>query len=77
MLVNGKPILIKGVNVHEHNHLTGHVVSEEDLITDLRLMKQNNINAIRCSHYPQQRRFYELCDQFGFYVCDEANIESH
>ncbi len=77
LLVNGKSILIKGVNVHEHNHLTGHVVSEEDLITDLRLMKQNNINAIRCSHYPQQRRFYELCDQFGFYVCDEANIESH
>lgn len=75
--LNGKPILIKGVNVHEHNQVTGHVVSEEDLRKDLELMKQNNINAIRCSHYPQQRRFYELCDEYGIYVCDEANIESH
>lgn len=77
VLVNGYPILIKGVNIHEHNQNTGHVVSEEDLIKDITTMKRHNINAIRCSHYPQQRRFYELCDEYGIYVCDEANIESH
>ncbi len=76
-LVNGKPVLIKGVNVHEHNENTGHYVTESDLINDFTLMKQNNINAVRNSHYPQQRRYYELCDEFGIYVCDEANIESH
>lgn len=76
-LVNGKPVLIKGVNYHEHNDTTGHYVDEATLRKDLELMKRNNINAIRCCHYPQQRRFYELCDEYGFYVCDEANIESH
>lgn len=75
--VNGQAILIKGVNVHEHNEKTGHVVSEADLRTDMELMKKNNLNAVRCCHYPQQRRFYELCDEYGIYVCDEANIESH
>lgn len=76
-LVNGVPVYIKGVNVHEHNESTGHVVSEADLIHDFELMKANNINAVRCSHYPQQSRFYELADMYGIYVCDEANIESH
>lgn len=76
-LVNGKAVLIKGVNIHEHNEKTGHVVSEADMRKDFELMKQHNLNAIRCCHYPQQRRFYELCDEYGFYVCDEANIESH
>ncbi len=76
-LVNGKRVMIKGVNIHEHNQHTGHVVSEEDMVRDFELMKQHNINAIRTSHYPQQRRFYELCDQYGFYVCSEANVESH
>ncbi|MEG1738658.1 MAG: glycoside hydrolase family 2 TIM barrel-domain containing protein [Odoribacter sp.] len=76
-LVNGRPILIKGVNIHEHNENTGHIVSETDMRKDFTLMKQNNINAVRCCHYPQQRRFYELCDEYGIYVCDEANIESH
>ncbi|MEG1634981.1 MAG: glycoside hydrolase family 2 TIM barrel-domain containing protein [Rikenellaceae bacterium] len=76
-LVNGQPVLIKGVNMHEHNDTTGHYVDEKTLRKDLELMKKNNINAIRCSHYPQQRRFYELCSEYGFYVCDEANIESH
>ncbi len=77
LLVNGKPVLIKGVNYHEHSSTDGHYVDEALLRKDLELMKSNNINAIRCSHYPQQRRFYELCDEYGFYVCDEANIESH
>ncbi|WP_187269307.1 glycoside hydrolase family 2 TIM barrel-domain containing protein [Algibacter pacificus] len=76
-LVNGKPILLKGVNLHDHDEKTGHVVSEELTLKDLRLMKENNVNAIRCSHYPKNPFFYELCDQYGFYVIDEANIESH
>ena len=76
-LVNGQPVLIKGVNYHEHNQHTGHVLSEADIRKDLATMKQHNINAVRCAHYPQQRRFYELCDEYGMYVCNEANIESH
>lgn len=75
--VNGQPVLIKGVNYHEHNDTSGHYLDEKTLRKDLELMKRNNINAIRCSHYPQQRLFYELCSEYGFYVCDEANIESH
>lgn len=76
-LVNGRPVLIKGVNYHEHDEKTGHVLSEERILEDFRLMKENNINAIRLCHYPQQRRFFELADQYGFYLCNEANIESH
>ncbi|MFI3263044.1 MAG: glycoside hydrolase family 2 TIM barrel-domain containing protein [Rikenellaceae bacterium] len=75
--VNGQPVLIKGVNYHEHNDTSGHYVDEATLRADLELMKQNNINAIRTSHYPQQRLFYELCSEYGFYVCNEANVESH
>ena len=77
LLVNGEPVKFKGVNVHEHNEYTGHYVSEEDLRHDLEIMRQNNINAVRTSHYPQPRRFYELCDEIGIYVYCEANIESH
>ena len=76
-LVNGQRVMIKGVNIHEHAPYTGHVVSEELMRRDFELMKQHNINAIRTSHYHQQRRFYELCDEYGFYVCSEANVESH
>ena len=76
-LVNGKKVFIKGVNYHEHDEATGHYLSEETIKKDMELMKQANINAIRLSHYPQQRRFYELADQYGFYLCNEANIESH
>lgn len=75
--LNGKPIKIKGVNIHEHNPETGHYVTEELMRKDFTLMKQHNLNAVRLSHYPQSRRFYELCDEFGFYVYDEANIEAH
>ena len=75
--INGKRVMIKGVNIHEHAPYGGHVVSEEVMRKDFDLMKQHNINAIRTSHYPQQRRFYELCDEYGFYVCSEANVESH
>ncbi|MFS4481562.1 glycoside hydrolase family 2 TIM barrel-domain containing protein [Hyunsoonleella sp. 2307UL5-6] len=76
-LVNGKPILIKGVNLHDHNETTGHVIDEALTLKDLRLMKENNVNAIRCSHYPKNPFFYSLCDTYGFYVIDEANIETH
>ena len=77
LLVNGQPVKFKGVNLHEHDPRTGHCVGEELLLRDLRLMKAHNINAIRTCHYPQQRRFYELCDSLGFYVYSEANVESH
>ena len=77
LLVNGQPILVKGVNLHEHNPATGHYVDEELMIKDLTLMKQLNINTIRTCHYPQPERFYELCNEYGFYVIDEANVESH
>lgn len=75
--VNGQPIKLKGVNMHEHNPVTGHYVPEELMCRDLELMKQHNLNAVRLAHYPQDRRFYELCDEYGLYVYDEANIESH
>ncbi len=76
-LFNGKPIRLKGVNTHEHNQLTGHTIDSANIIRDLKLMKENNINAIRTSHYPQLEMFYYLCDKYGFYVIDEADIESH
>ena len=77
LLVNGQPIKLKGVNIHEHNPETGHYVPEEIMRKDFEIMRQNNINSVRLAHYPQSRRFYELCDEFGLYVYDEANIESH
>lgn len=76
-LVNGQPVKFKGVNVHEHNEHTGHYVPRELCRKDLELMKAHNINAVRLCHYPQDRQFYELCDEIGLYVYDEANIESH
>jgi beta-galactosidase len=75
--INGKPVLVKGVNRHEHNQIRGHVLSKEDMIADIRLMKQFNINAVRCSHYPDDPYWYALCDEYGLYVVDEANIEAH
>ncbi|ELV8716889.1 beta-galactosidase [Vibrio vulnificus] len=75
--LNGKPLLIRGVNRHEHHPELGHVMTEEDMIRDICLMKQYNFNAVRTAHYPNHPRWYELCDQYGLYVCDEANIETH
>lgn len=77
LLLNGQRITLKGVNTQETDPETGHVMSEEMIMKDIRLWKENNINAVRLSHYPRGSRFYELCDQHGIYVVDEANIESH
>jgi len=77
LLVNGKPVLIKGTNRHEHDAYTGQVVSKERMLEDIKIFKQNNINTLRTSHYPNDPYMYELCDKYGIYVIDEANIESH
>lgn len=77
LLVNGRPVLIKGANRHEMNPYKGYVVSEADMIQDILLMKQLNINAVRTSHYPNDPLWYSLCDRYGLYVVDEANNESH
>ena len=77
LFINGQPLKLKGVNIHEHNPATGHYVTEELMRRDFELMKQHNLNSVRLCHYPQDRCFYELCDEYGLYVYDEANIESH
>ena len=77
LLVNGKPILLKGVNRHEHDDTRGKTVSEASMRADIELMKRFNLNAVRNAHYPCHPRWYELCDAYGLYVIDEANIETH
>lgn len=77
LLVNGKAVMVHGVNLHEHHPVKGHAPDKEMMRKDVALMKQNNINAIRMSHYPHDPYIYELCDEFGLYVVDEANIETH
>ncbi|HEX7317262.1 MAG TPA: glycoside hydrolase family 2 TIM barrel-domain containing protein [Pyrinomonadaceae bacterium] len=77
ILVNGRPVMIKGVNRHEHDPDLGQVTTREMMLKDILLMKRYNINAVRTSHYPNDERWYQLCDEYGLYVQDEANIESH
>jgi beta-galactosidase len=77
LLVNGQPILLKGVNRHEHSPDTGHYLSRELMIKDIEIMKQFNVNAVRTSHYPNDPLWYDLCDRYGLYLIDEGNIESH
>ena len=77
LMVNGKPVLIKGVNRHEHSGITGQYVDHETMERDIQLMLENNINAVRTCHYPDDEYWYELCDRYGIYVIDEANNESH
>lgn len=77
VLINGKPIYIRGVDRHETDPYTGHVVSRESMEKDIQLMKQYNINAVRSAHYPNDPYWLDLCDKYGLYVVDEANIESH
>ena len=77
LLVNGQPILIKGANRHEIDPDGGYVISRERMVEDVKLMKQFNVNAVRTCHYPDDPYFYELCDEYGIYVCAETNQESH
>ena len=77
LLVNGKAIMFRGVNRHEWDPVRGRSITEEIMIKDIKLMKENNINAVRTSHYPNQERWYELCNEYGLYIIDEANIEAH
>jgi beta-galactosidase len=77
LLVNGKRILVKGVNRHEHDQILGHVPTRAMMMKDISLMKRFNINTVRTAHYPNDPLWYELCDEYGLYVIDEANIESH
>ena len=77
VLLNGQPILIKGANRHEMDPDGGYVISRERMLEDIRVMKELNINAVRTSHYPCDPYFYDLCDEYGIYVCAEANFESH
>ena len=77
LLVNGKRVLLKGVNRHEHNATQGHTLTHADMEKDMEMMKKLNVNAVRHSHYPPDPYWMELCDKYGLYVIDEANIESH
>jgi len=75
--INGRLVRLKGTNLHEHHHDMGHVLDEATMLEDIRLMKAANLNAVRTSHYPFPERWYELTSEYGLYVVDEANIESH
>ncbi len=75
--INGVPVKLKGVNRHEHDPITGHYITEESMLKDIFLMKRLNINTVRTCHYPDTPEWYDLCDQYGIYLLDEANIESH
>lgn len=77
LLINGKSVMIKGVNYHDHDDTTGKYVSRDTMEKDVFLMKQFNVNSVRTSHYPKDAYFMDLCDRYGLYVIDEANIESH
>ncbi len=77
LLINGKYVYLKGANIHEHNEKTGHYQDKETMLLDIKLMKLHNLNAIRTSHYPEPEIWYELCNKYGLYLIDEANIESH
>ncbi len=77
LLVNGRRVMIRGVNRHEHDERRGKTLDTEGMLRDIELLKRNNFNAVRLSHYPNDERWYELCDEFGLYLFDEANIESH
>lgn len=77
LLVNGVPVKLYGVNRHDHSEYGGKTVTREEMELDVRLMKQFNFNSVRCSHYPNDPYFYDLCDRYGLYVIDEANLETH
>jgi beta-galactosidase len=77
LMINGVPVYVHGVNRHEHDDVNGHIPAPETMLKDIKLMKQFNINAVRMSHYPNDSRWYKLCDEYGLYLVDEANIETH
>ncbi len=77
LLINGKRVMIRGVNRHDHHPDRGKAVTVSDMRRDIETMKQHNVNAVRCSHYPNDSKFLDLCDELGLYVIDEANVESH
>lgn len=77
LLVNNQPVFFKGVDRHEHHAFSGHTVTREGMLEDIVLMKKLNVNAVRTCHYPNDPRWYDLCDEYGIYLVDEANIESH
>jgi beta-galactosidase len=77
LLINGQAVLIKGVNRHEHDDTSGKALTRESMLADIRLMKQFNFNAVRTAHYPNDALWYQLCDEYGLYLIDEANVESH
>src|SRR5699024_6040244 len=77
MCLNGKRMMFKGVNRHEFHHQRGRAINEQDMLADIQILKQHNINAVRTSHYPNQSRWYQLCDQYGIYLIDETNLETH
>lgn len=77
ILINGKPILLYGVNRHEHDRFNGKAITKEEMLEDILLMKRFNFNAVRTSHYPNNPAWYDLCDEYGIYVMDEANLETH
>jgi len=77
MCINGKRIIFKGVNRHEFHHRKGRAIGEEEMLWDIQTLKRHNINAVRTSHYPNQTLWYELCDEYGIYVIDEMNLETH
>lgn len=77
LMVNGRPILLKGVNRHDHHPDTGRTVTMSTMLEDIQMMKQHNINAVRTAHYPNDPRFYDLCDEYGLYVMEEADLETH
>jgi len=77
LLINGRPVMIAGMNRHEHDPVRGKAITRESMLADVRLMKQFNVNAVRASHYPNAEAWYELCDEYGLYVVDETNLESH
>ncbi|KDE46969.1 hypothetical protein DI43_10900 [Geobacillus sp. CAMR12739] len=77
MHLNGKRIVFKGVNRHEFHCRRGRAITKEDMLWDIKTLKRHNINAVRTSHYPNQSYWYELCDEYGIYVIDEMNLETH
>lgn len=77
MCLNGKRIIFKGINRHEFDYQNGHTLTLEEMVQDIKFMKRNNINAVRTSHYPNDSRWYRLCDEYGIYLIDETNLESH